>query len=31
MDLKGIVSSKDLTDSVKIQRKMRNGEEVDFS
>lgn len=31
MDLKGIVSSKDSTDSVKIQRKIRNGEEIDFS
>jgi bifunctional DNA-binding transcriptional regulator/antitoxin component of YhaV-PrlF toxin-antitoxin module len=31
MDLNGIVSSKDSIDSVKIQRKIRKGEEVDFS
>ena len=31
MDLKGIVKSKDSTDSVKLQRKMRKGEEIDFS
>ena len=31
MDLKGIVKSDDSTDSVKLQRKMRKGEEIDFS
>jgi len=31
MDLKGIVKSKDSTDSVKLQRKMRKGEGIDFS
>jgi len=31
MDLKGIVKSDDLTDSVKLQRKIRKGEEIDFS
>ncbi|MDR1773476.1 MAG: type II toxin-antitoxin system PrlF family antitoxin [Clostridioides sp.] len=31
MDLQGIVSSKDSTDSVELQRKMRRGEELDFS
>jgi len=31
LDLVGMVSSKDNTDSVKLQRKLRNGEKVDFS
>ncbi|GAA5819669.1 MAG: conserved hypothetical protein [Methanobrevibacter sp. CfCl-M3] len=31
MDLKAIVSSKNSTDSVELQRKMRRGEEIDFS
>lgn len=31
MDLNGLVSSKKHMDSVKLQRKMRRGEEVDLS
>jgi len=31
MDLNGLVSSKKHTDSVKLQRKIRSGEEVDIS
>jgi bifunctional DNA-binding transcriptional regulator/antitoxin component of YhaV-PrlF toxin-antitoxin module len=31
MDLKGLVSSEKHTDSVKLQRKMRRGEDIDLS
>jgi len=31
MDLNGLVSSKKNNDSVKLQRKIRNGEEIDIS
>jgi hypothetical protein len=31
MDLKGVVSSEDRTDSIELQRKIRKGEEIDFS
>ncbi|MCL2156395.1 MAG: hypothetical protein FWH54_00035 [Methanobrevibacter sp.] len=30
MDLNGLISSKKLNDSVKLQRKIRRGEDIDF-
>jgi bifunctional DNA-binding transcriptional regulator/antitoxin component of YhaV-PrlF toxin-antitoxin module len=31
MDLKGMINSEDSIDSVSLQRKIRKGEEIDFS